>query len=297
MHIPTKKLKSGFELPIYGLGLWQMGGTLEADTTNDQADIQAIRAALDAGITHIDAAESYGNGHAEELLKQALVGYDRSKLIIATKVSAGNQTYDGVHNAFNASLERMGLDYVDLYLLHRFPEPGINIADTMRAMDELVEQGLVKNIGVCNMTPHRFNEAQKLTKNKLVCNQVHYNVQFREAVHKGVIQHAQENDVLLVAWRPLQKGILPETPLMQELAAKYGKTPAQVAINWLVSQQNVVTISKTSGEAHLHENLGALDWQMQSEDIERIRTEFPDQKFVSDAVPLDYAADISHFAT
>lgn len=292
MNIPTKKLGNGFELPVYGLGLWQMGGRWEADDSEDDKEIAAIRLALDSGITHIDTAEGYGNGHAEEILKKALVGYDRSKLIIATKVSANNQTYDGVLKSFQASLERMGLEYVDLYLLHRFPEPGIDIKDTMRAMDELVEQGLVKNIGVCNMTPNRFNEAQKHTKNKLVCNQVHYNVQYREVEKKAVLQHAQDNDIMVVAWRPVQKGTLPESELINEIATKYGKTPAQVVINWLISQKNIVTISKTSNRDHLIENLGAVDWQMEIADIERIRAEFPDQKALSDAVPLDYEADV-----
>ncbi len=293
MNIPTKKLKSGFELPAYGLGLWQMGGRWEPDTSKDDAEVKAIRAALDSGITHIDTAESYGNGHAEEILKKALQGYDRTKLIIATKVSANNQTYEGIHKSFNASLERMGLEYVDLYLLHRFPEPGIDIADTMLAMDELIEQGLVKNIGVCNMTPNRFNEVQKHTKNKLVCNQVHYNVQYREIEDKGVLKHAQENDVMLVAWRPLQKGVLPKSALLEELAKKYNKTPVQMIINWLISQDNVVTLSKTSNPEHLQENLGAIGWSMEVDDIERIRKEFPDQQMVSDAVPLNYEADVT----
>ena len=265
---------------------------MEVDTSKDDEEIEAIRAALDAGITHIDTAESYGNGHAEEILKEALQGYDRSKLMIATKVSANHQTYEGVHQSFRASLERMGLEYVDLYLLHRFPEPGIDIADTMRAMDELVEQGLAKNIGVCNLTPNRFEEAQKHTKNKLVCNQVHYNVQYREIEDKGVLKYCQENDVMLVAWRPLQKGTLPQSALLEDLAKKYGKTPTQIAINWLISQDSVVTLSKTSNVEHLKENLGALGWSMDAVDIERIRKEFPDQQMVSDAVPLDYAADV-----
>ena len=292
MNIPTKKLKNGFELPVYGLGLWQMGGRTETDTTNDEKDIAAIDAAIKAGITHIDTAESYGAGHAEELLGKVLPNHDRSKLMIATKVSAWNQTYDGVMRSFKASLKRIGTDYIDLYLLHRYPEPGIPIAETMRAMDELVEKGLVKNIGVCNMTPNRFNEAQKHTKNKLVCNQVQYNVQYREIEDKGVLKHAQDNDVLLVAWRPVQKGLLPDTQLLKDIAAKYSKTPIQVAINWLVSQEQVVTIAKTSSAEHLQENLGALDFVMAREDIQRIRKEYPDQQLVSDAVPLDYAADV-----
>ncbi|MEO5627759.1 MAG: aldo/keto reductase [Candidatus Saccharimonadales bacterium] len=293
MNIPTKKLASGFELPVYGLGLWQVGGRWEADASNDENEIKAIRAAFDLGITHIDTAEAYGNGHAEELLGKALEGYDRSKLFIATKVSKENQRYDDVHKSFQASLKRIGTNYIDLYLLHRYPLPGIPIAETMRALDELVEQGLVKNIGVCNMSPGRFAEAQKHTKNKLVCNQVHYNVVYREVEKKDVLQDAQDNDVMLVAWRPLQKGELSDNPLMIELAKKYNKTANQVAINWLISQKNVVTISKTSNIDHLKENLGALDWVMSNEDVERIRAEYPDQQDVSDAVPLDYEADVA----
>ena len=292
MTIPTKTLKSGFTLPAYGLGLWGMGGRQEADTTEDAKQIAAIRAALDADITHFDTAELYGDGHAEELLGQAIQGYDRSKLTIVTKVLPAHMNYDDLKASFNASLTRLGTDYVDLYLLHKYPDPGTNIADTMRAMDELVEQGLVKNIGVCNMQPSYFDEVQKHTKNKLVCNQVHYNVMVREVEQKGVLEQCQQTDTMLVAWGPVQKGMLPDEPLIQEIATKYGKTPTQVAINWLVSQSNVVTISKTSSAEHLMENLGALNWQMDAQDIERIRQEYPNQLSVSDRLPLDYPADI-----
>ena len=292
MNIPTKKLTTGFELPVYGLGLWQMGGRWEADASNDAQEIEAIRAAIDAGITHIDTAESYGDGHAEELLGKALESYDRTKLFIASKVSKDNQSYEDLHRSFEASLKCIGTDYLDLYLLHRFPLPGTDLKGTMRAMDELVEQGKVKHIGVCNMTPNRFNAVQALTKNKLVCNQVHYNVQYREIEKSGVLQDAQDNDVMIVAWRPLQKGILPETPLLNELAKKYDKTSSQIAINWLISQQNVVTICKTSDVGHLKENLGAVGWTMDAKDVELFRQEFPDQQLVSDAVPLNYEADI-----
>jgi diketogulonate reductase-like aldo/keto reductase len=291
MNIPTKKLHGGFELPIYGLGLWQMGGRWEADSTHDDREIAAIRAAVDAGVTHIDTAESYGNGHAEELLRRAMQGYNRQKLTIATKVSAASQSYDGVRRAAEASLKRLGTDYIDLYMLHRYPVPGIDISDTMRAMDELVASGLVRHIGVSNMTPSRFAEAQKHTTHKLVCNQVHYNVQYREVEDRGVLKYCQDNDVLLVAWRPLQKGVLTPTPLLADLARKYGKTPNQIAINWLVSQDKVVTVSKTSTLDHLTENLGALNWTMEADDVELVRATYPDQCAVSDAVPLDYAAD------
>ena len=108
-----------------------------------------------------------------------------------------------------------------------------------------------------------------------------------------MLKHCQENDVMLVAWRPLQKGILPESALLEELAKKYDKTPVQIAINWLISQDNVVTLSKTSNLDHLEENLGAFGWSMEAEDVELVRREFPDQQMVSDAVPLNYEADVN----
>lgn len=291
MEIPTKRLENGFEMPVYGLGMWQMGGKREVDTTRDAEEIAAIRTAIDMGITHIDTAESYALGHSEELLGEAIKGYDRSKLFIASKVSEVNQGYKGTIAACEASLKRVGTDYFDLYMLHRFPAKGLSIEGTMRAMDELLERGLIRNIGISNVTPHRFDVAQSFTKNKIVANQVHYNVQYREVEKLGVVKHAQENDVMVVAWRPLQKGALPESELISDLAKKYQKTPAQIALNWLISQSNIVTLAKTSNPDHLRENLGALDFTMDSDDIELVRTEFPDQQFVSDAVPLDYEAD------
>lgn len=291
MNIPTKRLESGFEMPVFGLGLWQMGGKRERDESNDEADVQAIRRAIDAGITHFDVAEGYGVGHAEELLGRAIKGYDRSKLFIASKVSEENQGYEGTLAACRASLSRIGVAYLDLYMLHRFPAPGLSIADTMRAMDELVDSGLVRHIGLSNVIPKRFDVAQSLTKHKIVVNQVHYNLQYREVEERQVLKHAQGSDVMLVAWRPLQKGGLPQSELVNELAEKYNRTPAQIALNWLISQDNVVTLAKMSNPRHLEENLGALDWTMNPEDVERIRREFPDQQLVSDTVPLDYPSD------
>ncbi len=246
MNIPRKKLKNGFELPIYGLGLWQMGGRWESDSSNDAEEIIAIRRAIDSGVTTIDTAESYGDGHAEELLKDALVDVDRDKLFISTKVSGNHQNYKDLLNAFAASKKRMGLDYVDLYMLHRYPEHGTDIKETMRAMDELVDSGQVRYIGVCNMTPSRFEEVQKHTKNKIVYHQLHYNVQFREIEKYGLLKHAVDNDYMLAAWRPVQKGLLPNSELIEKIARKYNKTTTQVVINWLVSQENVITLSKTS---------------------------------------------------
>ncbi len=286
MLIPTKKLKNGYELPLYGLGLWEMGGRQEPDTSRDSEEIEAIQNAINEGVTHIDTAESYGAGHAEELLGQAIKGAERNKLILASKVSGDNQSYDNLMRAFEASLKRVGVDYFDLYFLHRFPDIGIDIANTMRAMNELVDQGVIRNIGVSNMSVERLKLAQSLTPHKIVVNQVHYNLEVREVEHKRLLEFCQQNDIFLEAYRPLQKGALNGGKLLDDLAAKYTKTPAQIAINWLVSQDNVITIAKTSNPAHLKENLAALDWRLDPEDIKLLRESYPNQQLESDVIAL-----------
>lgn len=293
MKIPLKTLKSDFSLPVYGLGTWQMGGRFDRDDSNDKQEVTAIKAAIEHGISHIDTAEIYGAGHCEELVGQAIKGADRSKLIITTKVAGYNQTYDGVLAACEASLKRLGLDYIDLYLLHSFPDPGIKVTNTMKAMDRLVDEGLVKNIGACNLSVNRFQAVQQAARHKVVCNQVHYSLHQRESEAKGVIKFCQDNDVFITAWGPLEKGSLEQAVILQEIADKYHKTPYQVALNWLTSQKNVVTIPKTSHVEHLEENLGCLNWQLSSEDIDRLTKDFPDQASVSDRVPLDYPVAVN----
>lgn len=289
MNIPTKKLKNGFELPVYGMGLARVGGAFERDDSMDEEWLQAIRDAIDNGVTHFDTAEAYGVGHSEELLGQAMKGTDRKNLLVASKVSAWNQGYDNVLRSCEASLKRLNTDYIDFYMLHTFPEPGIDISETMRAMTRLVDEGLIKHIGVSNLTNHRFEVVQAATPHKIVCNQLHYNVQFREVEHRDILKYSQENDVMIVAWKPVQRGELPQANILDELAEKYAKTWRQIAINWLISQKNVVTICKTTSLEHLKENLGALDWTMEESDIERIRKDFPGQEIVGNW-PLDYEA-------
>lgn len=288
MKIPTKKLKNGFEMPVFGLGSWQMGGREVHDPrNNDKKDITAIREAIKLGVSHIDTAESYANGYAEILIGQALEGYDRSKLFIVSKISQEHLRYDDVSRSCEASLKRLQTDYLDLYLIHS-PSFKIPIEETLRAMDKLVKERVVKNIGVSNFKTKRLKKAQEYTVNKLVVNQVYYNLVIREPEREGLLEYCQQNDVLLEAYRPVEKGTLlaQPIPILDELARKYDKTPAQIAINWLISQKNVVTLSKTSTIEHLKENLGAVGWQMENKDIENLRKNFPNQQEKSEALPL-----------
>ena len=283
----VKKLKSKFSLPELGLGTWRMGGQDEADKASDAAEIAAIRSAIEAGVTHIDTAESYGAGHTEELVGKAIRGMDRKKLFITSKVSEENHTCEGIPASCKKSLKRLGTDYIDLYLLHTFSAM-CPLQEAVQALDALVDDGFVKYIGVSNFGTKHLAEAQKLSKYPIVCDQVHYNLQVREVEKTGLLKYCQTNDVMLVAYRPVQQGKLLEgvPEIVEEMCVKYQKTPAQIAINWLISQRNVVAIVKTSNVAHLKENAGAVGWNLTESDVERLRENYPGQMTVSDLIPL-----------
>jgi diketogulonate reductase-like aldo/keto reductase len=288
VKIPIKKLNSGFEMPVFGLGTWGMGGRYFRDPfNNDKADIIAIREAVKSGISHIDTAEMYAGGHAEELVGKAIADFDREKLFLVSKVSPEHFRFDDVKRSCEKSLKRLEVGYLDLYLLHH-PNHSIPIKETMKAMNELLDQGLVKNIGVSNFNKESFDEAQAVSKNKIAANQVHYNLRVREAEISGLVAHHRKNDVMLIAWRPIEKGMLAkdDSGVLEEIAAKYKKTRIQVAINWLILQENVVTLSKSTSPEHLRENLGAVGWQMEKADAEKLKEKFEDQIAVSDVVPL-----------
>ena len=286
-NIPTKKLKSGFEMPVFGIGTWRMGGDMTRNVDNDdKADITAIQTAIGAGITHIDTAERYAAGHSEELVGEAIQDFDRKKLFIVSKVAPYNLTYDAVLKSAQESLKRLNTDYFDLYLIHAPSYDDVPINETMKAMNYLVDNGYTKDIGVSNFNNERFHEAQDSSAHKIVANQLHYNLMIREIERKKVLEFSQKNDIMVIAWRPVQKGSILDNKMLTEMATKYNKTPSQIAINWLISQNNVVTLSKMRSIDHIKENLGAIGWSLEKEDIELLRNEFPGQKDVSDAVPL-----------
>ena len=275
-------------MPAFGFGTWQIGGDTRRSPVNDDlGQTAALVRAIEAGVTHIDTAERYAAGHAEEIVAEAIKNFERKKLFIVSKVWPDHLKYKDVLKSAMASLKRLKTVYLDMYLIH-LPNHAIPIAETMKAMDKLKNEGLIKNIGVSNFSVSSFKEAQKTTQNKIAANQVHYNLIYREPEKSDLLSFCQKNDVLLIAWRPVEKGMLAGggIPLLDTLCRKYKKSPVQIAINWLVSQKNVVTLAKMVEEKHLRENLAALDFEMEKKDIEKLRQDFPGQKPISDAVPL-----------
>ncbi len=275
MNIPTKKLKNGYTMPIFGIGTWKMGGLLNADTKNDADDRKGLRTAIDLGVTLIDTAELYGDGHAEELVGSVIKDIERQKLFIVDKIYKSNLAYKDVISACKASLKRAGTDYFDLYLIHA-PNPDIPLAQTFKALDELNKNGLVKEIGVSNFSVEDLKDAQKVTKNKIVVNQIHFNLAYQNL--RDTVIYCQRNDIMVMAYRPIERGALieKEIPVIEEMCKKYKKTRAQIVINWLISQENITTISKMSDSKHLMENLHALDFKMEKEDVEKLGNQIPE---------------------
>jgi len=283
MKIPVKKLKNGFEIPVFGIGAYRMGGSTTHDISNDdQRDISTIKKAIDMGVTHIDTAEMYGGGHSERIVGKAIKGYVRSSLVIATKVSPMSLHYDDVIAAAKNSLKRLDTDYIDLYLIH-YPNFKIPINETMKAMDYLLEKNIIKYIGVSNFNIEQFKKAQSCTRNKIVVNQIPYSLKNRMAQKDGFLNYARTHGVMVTAWRPIEGGMLFKNKIriVDNICKKYNKTPSQAAINWLISQDNVVTIPGSRNIKHLEENLGALGWQLSQEDFRMLDEKFPEKEYSS----------------
>jgi diketogulonate reductase-like aldo/keto reductase len=288
MEIPIKKLKCGFEISALGLGTWRAGGMLQRQKTNDDdKDILAIRKAIKLGFTRFDTAEIYADGSAEVILGKGIKGTARKNLFITSKVSKPNLKYDDVLRACEESLRRLGLNYLDLYLIHA-PNYNVPIKETMKAFDRLAEEGMIKNIGVSNFGTESFKKAQACARNKIVLNQVHYNLIFREPFVEGLLDFCQANDIMLEAWRPIEEGSLANSgiEILDRMAEKYGKTQVQIAINWLVCQKNVVAVAKSSSINHLKEDFGSVGWKINKIDIDLLAKKFPIKLSVSNAVRL-----------
>ncbi len=271
-----KTLIDDVKIPALGLGTWGIGGKIEPDYSEDEKSIESIKKAVKLGYTLIDTAEMYGAGHTEELISEAIREFDRSKLFIVSKVFKTNLKFDDLINSAKQSLKRLKIDYIDLYLIHA-PNPEIPIDETMRAMDFLVEKKLVRFIGVSNFTLELLKEAQSLTKNKIVVNQIEYSLLTRNVgqysnnrnMEAETIPYCQENGIIVMAERPIERGILLKShPVMDNLSKKYNKTKAQIAINWLISKRNIVAIPKSTNIDHLKENMGSVGWKLTEEDVE-----------------------------
>ena len=289
----TKTLHSWFSLPKMWLWTWPMWWFRSHDPRNDdERDVAAIKYALDKWITHFDTAELYGAWAAEKILGKAIEWYDREKIQIASKVMGSMCSYEDIKIACKKSIERLEIDYLDLYYIHR-REAQFDLKDCMKALNELVEEWLIKNIGVSNFSVKTMIEAQSYSKHKIVANQVHYNLIYRECcvdIDWGwpLLDYCQRNDILLVAYRPLELWKLANYwwAELVDMWIKYDKTHAQMALNYINEQENVVSIFKSSDLKHIDENLWSLWWKFDDEDLDVLTKWNRKTVYVSDCITL-----------
>lgn len=262
----TIRLFDGSELALIGLGTWRMGGDTRADPSQDGKTLRALRLAFEMGYRHIDTAEMYAAGHCEELIGRALRGQPREEFFITSKVKPENLRYKSVLRSLEGSLRRMGVAYIDLYLIH-WPSGSIPLADSFRALNQAVREGKVRYLGVSNFDLHELKEAQRLSETPLVTNQVPYSLFERHYVWNGVIPYCQENNILVTAYSPVKDRRLTGIPQIERIAAAYQATPYQIALAWLVNQPGVITIPMSQDEEHLRQNLAAADILLSREEL------------------------------
>ena len=264
MIIPEITIQDAISMPILGFGTWEMGGRQSPDKSEDDKFVRAMQLALENGIRHIDTAAIYGNGHTEELVARAIKTYNREKLLITSKVPGDQLAYHDVINAAHNSLKRLQTAYLDLYLLH-WPDPDVPIEETMKAINELLEQGLIKHFGLSNFSAEQTAEVLRLTDAPLITNQLEYNLFTRnngritEDVEASIIPFCQSKGISITAWRPVLKGATNplQQPLINEIAAKHEATRMQIALAWLLNKPLTLAIPKMTSEKHILENIAA----------------------------------------
>ena len=275
MTVPTKTLPSGAELPALGLGTYD----LDDDETAD-----SVRAALDAGYGHIDTAEGY---HNEEAIGDALAesDVDRDDVFLTSKVLAKNLNYESVIESCETSLDRLGTDYLDLYLIH-WPNPAISLRETLQAMAELRDRGLVRDVGVSNFSAYQLSCAHHVSDVPIAVNQIEFHPWFQRP---DLVDYCRETDTVIEAAAPLARPDVFDDEVVAELAEKYDRHPAQVVVRWAIDN-GVVPLPRSSTPDHVRANAD-LDWELDEADRRRLDERDRDAP-VYDTPARDWTSDV-----
>lgn len=245
------RLNNGIKLPSIGIGTYKTG--------SDEETSEIVKYALEAGYRHIDAASFYGNeAGVGRGIKESNV--KREDIFLVTKLWNDDHGYDKTMEAFNKSLERLQVDYLDLYLIHWPTE--LN-AETWRAFEELYESGKVKAIGVCNFKAGHLEELKESAKIMPMVNQVEVHP-FN--TRKNLLEYCKSNNIQMVAWSPISRGRILTNELLMSLSEKYNKTITQIVLRWHI-QNGIVPIPKSSNEARVKENFEVFDFQISKDDM------------------------------
>ncbi|HMI08843.1 MAG TPA: aldo/keto reductase [Candidatus Saccharimonadales bacterium] len=268
MSQPTITLNNGVVMPQIGLGVW--------NAKDGEEVASAVDAAIKAGYRLIDTAAVYGNeqGVGEGIRRS---GIKREELFVTTKVWNSDQGFDSTLKAFDVSLKKLGLDYVDLYLIH-WPAPELDkYLDTWKAMEQLHESGRVKAIGVCNFAIEHLERLMKESVILPTVNQVELHPYFQQVAMR---EFCKGNDIKVESWSPIggpggggsrKNDVTPvlDNPVIKEIGSKYNKSAAQVVIRWHL-QNDLIVIPKSVHEERIKENFDVFNFELSTEDIEQI---------------------------
>lgn len=267
-----------------GIGTWLMGGGVYSDKTtyaqygNEAQEISAIRLAIAHGQNHLDTAQMYGAGHTEEIVGQAIAGFDRSSLFIASKVWKSHATRAGVPAAIRGMLQRLKLQKLDLVYIHS-PFPEIPMAEYLAGLNDAIDQGLTTYLGVSNFNLDQLQQAISLSRHPITALQNHFNLLHKNEFPTELQQFCRQHQIAMVAYRPLERKMLADKctqPTILKLAQKYQRSPAQIALNWLISQPGMVAIPKASQPTNIIENIKSLDFEINDADL-KILSALPDE--------------------
>ncbi|MBD1835200.1 aldo/keto reductase [Cyanobacteria bacterium FACHB-472] len=264
----TLKLPSGQLIPVLGMGTWQMG----ENARNRQSEIDALRHGLDLGLTLIDTAEMYGEGGAEEVIAWAITSR-RAEVFLVSKVYPHNASKRGTIAACERSLQRLKTDYLDLYLLHW--RGSVPLVETLEALQTLQQSGKIRSYGVSNFDAEDMEEAIGLKGGKgIATNQVLYNL-MRRGIEWNLLPWCQQRSIPIMAYSPIEQGRLLNNATLKTIAQEREVTAAQVAIAWLLHQENVIVIPKSSRIDHVEQNYTALDLKLSAEELATLDAAFP----------------------
>ncbi|MEO0290593.1 MAG: aldo/keto reductase [candidate division WOR-3 bacterium] len=267
--LPKIKLgKTKEEIPIFSLGTWAI--------RNEREMIKVIQYSIDTGLNHIDTAEMYTG--AEEIVGKAIKGYDRKKIFITSKVLPSNAYFKGVIKSCDNSLLKLKTDYIDLYLLHYYTGE-YPLKETFDAFNYLIEKGKVRYVGVSNFEVKEYEKFKTFLKEyNIQNNQIEYNLSNWQYVEEKILPLYENEDITLSGYSPLWQNNPPKGTkgfkVLEEIGKKYGKLPFQVALNFLTRHRKIFIIFKTENIEHLKENIESLNFNLEEEDIKKIKENF-----------------------
>ncbi|MGD1919596.1 MAG: aldo/keto reductase [Pleurocapsa sp.] len=263
----TLKLLSGKEVPIIGQGTWRMG----EKANQKQAEIDALRLGIDLGMTLIDTAEMYGEGGAEKVVSEAIVGR-REDIYLVSKFYPHNASYKGLIAACDRSLSRLKTDYIDLYLLHwRGSTP---LMETLLGLQHLKQAGKILDYGVSNFDTDDMQEAESLPGGKAIAtNQVLYNL-MRRGIEWDLLPWCKERNISIMAYSPIEQRAFVNNSKLDKIAIKHNASSTQIALSWLLHQDNVISIPKATNLDHVKENGAALNIKLTESDLKELDLAF-----------------------